>query len=146
METTRDPRGVPTGDGAGGRTPHAKEQLRMSKTFPDLPEPGDIQTCLLPTGDVAVVTHLRQNSGTMDEPDYGSIYYVHSPEGVEPHGPEAIRELWEDVTDWTPIGREERHLDQAKAGDKSYVQAVSDIQALYRAEVPVAAGEGRQDG
>jgi len=30
METQRDPRGVPSGDGAGGRTPHSRLQLQMS--------------------------------------------------------------------------------------------------------------------
>jgi len=30
METQRDPRGVPCGDGASGMTPHSKSQLTMS--------------------------------------------------------------------------------------------------------------------
>jgi len=34
MEMTRDARGFPSGDGAGGRTPHDKQQLKMTSTPP----------------------------------------------------------------------------------------------------------------
>jgi len=34
METSRDPRGVPSGDGAGGRTPHTKFQLMEVRPEP----------------------------------------------------------------------------------------------------------------
>jgi hypothetical protein len=99
--------------------------------------------CRLGDGRLAVVFNYRQNTGTLDQPDYTSLFYVHTKDGIlDPHTREAIRELWADVTGWTPTGREQDHLDQAESGKKSWVQAMSDIESLYHAEVPATVGEG----
>ena len=137
MEKARDAKGVPCGDGAGGMTPHERTQLAMATSTPDLPDVAGSVTCRLPDGRVGIVFHHKQNTGSCDSPDYTSTFYVHSKEGVEPHTAAGIRTLWKDVTGWQPIGREQKHLDQADDGTKSYVEAMRDIEALYQADVPV---------
>ena len=117
-------------------TPHEKRQLAMTTSAPKLPDVAEGVTCRLPDGRVAIVFHHSRNVGTLDEPKFRSTYYVHSKEGVEPHTAAGIRELWQDVTGWQPIGREQVHLDQADAGDRSYVDALQDVEALYQANVP----------
>jgi len=77
METQRDPRGVPSGDGAGGRTPHSRLQLQMS----DAPSAGWDNTHVWihhdESGNARLITCVERRT------EQGYEYAVVSPYGVE---------------------------------------------------------------
>jgi len=77
METSRDPRGVPSGDGAGGRTPHSKLQLQMS----DAPSAGWDNTHVWihhdENGNARLITCVERRT------EHGYEYAVVTPYSVE---------------------------------------------------------------
>lgn len=111
-------------------TPHRQSELQLVDT-PSLPAPGD--RTLLRTGEglLGIITHVRDNGGTLDCPDYRSTYYLHTRRGTEPHTRGGIEEVLKDATRWVPSGEEQAHLRQVENGTKTYPEALQSITVLY---------------
>jgi len=111
-------------------TPHRKSELQLVDT-PDLPAPGD--RALIRTGEglPGVITHVRDNAGSLDAPNYRSTYYLHTRRGTEPHTRGGIEEVLKDATTWVPSEEEEAHLQQVRDFAKTYPEALQSITVLY---------------
>jgi len=114
METTRDPRGVPTGDGAGGRTPHSKPQLEMTSdsfnTVPSKPRRHEYKYVRLPNAVPAVVHCWPQRKGR----EYIDIFTIHTATGSPTMTEDQLDAWWEHCMEWHPSGEVHAALDAAK--------------------------------
>jgi len=125
MQLSRDARGVPSGPGAGGRTPHTKTEL-----MPTIPDRHGYQTVRLPSGDKAVITRVPRNRGTSDQPEYRDTYYLHTSEGATRYALEDIRHIQDALEPWTPwpeTKEGEKALQKAEEGEILWSEALSVI-------------------
>jgi len=123
MEKTRDARGVPTGDGAGGQAPHTKAEL-----MPRLPDRHSYEAVRLPGGEKAVITRLPRNQGTSEQPDYRDTFYLHTLEGTTPYALGDIRRIQTSLEPWTPWPQTEEGeeaLQKAEEGEILWSEALN---------------------
>jgi hypothetical protein len=125
METTRSPRGVPAAPASGGDggsiTRHHKDELDMSGT-PELPEDGERAYVRFGLRPAIVFRHDRKGT---------PIYYVHHSRRCRRMTETQIRDCWGDAEAWSPNEAEEAHIRQADDGQRTYVDALQDIEAVY---------------